>query len=258
MKIVIFTSNALRHKYVANTLAKHADDVLIISECVSHNMESKDGESALIREHFALRTTTEKSFFKDHEAFLSPTLPILYKEVNLPFVYDVVGKYRPDVAFVYGSWIIKEPLLSLIPRGRFINLHLGLSPYYRGAGTNFWSFVNKELEYVGSTLLHIDAGIDTGDIITHVRPVFESGDTVHSVGCKVIQKSALVAVELLKMLKKGKTLSRAPQWKDTTARVYKTKDFTEEVLKKYYKNLEEGIVEEYLRGAQKKIKLISL
>ena len=36
-------------------------------------------------------------------------------------------------------------------RSKIINAHLGLSPYYRGSGTNIFPFVNKEIEYVGVT-----------------------------------------------------------------------------------------------------------
>ena len=38
---------------------------------------------------------------------------------------------------VYGTTIIKGDLIRIFEK-RIINLHLGLSPYYRGAGTNFF------------------------------------------------------------------------------------------------------------------------
>ena len=76
---------------------------------------------------------------------------------------------RPDVVLVFGTGILREPLLSAFD-GRIINIHLGLSPYYRGAGTNFWPLVNREPEYVGATIHYLDAGIDTGPIISHARP----------------------------------------------------------------------------------------
>ena len=43
----------------------------------------------------------------------------------------------PDVVLVFGTGLLKAPLIGAFP-GRIINIHLGLSPYYRGAGTNFW------------------------------------------------------------------------------------------------------------------------
>ena len=57
----------------------------------------------------------------------------------------------PDVVLVCGTGILREELINLFP-GHIINIHLGLSPYYRGAGTNFWPLVNREPEYLGATI----------------------------------------------------------------------------------------------------------
>ena len=256
MKIVVFTSNGLRHKFLANSLASKVDDALIISECTPNDSQTNDDRTP-IDEHFQLRNKTEKQFFPNNDFFNAKTLPILYKEVNNDFVFQTVKKFEPDVMFIFGSYIIREPLLSLLPPGHLINLHLGLSPYYRGSGTNFWPFVNNELEYVGSTILHTDAGIDTGDIICHVRPKFEPGDNVHSIGCKVIQSSVDSLIKIIQMMSKGKELNRVKQW-DVEEKYYKTSDFNEEILSKYKDNLENGLIEKYLSGPNKTIKLIDL
>ncbi len=252
MRIVIFTSNALRHKFVANRLSEHADDALVISECRPSDASPAD-------DHFLLRYETEKKFFRGNDFFTAKkVLPLIYGEANLEYTFDTVKSFKPDAMFVFGACIIKEPLLSLLPSGVFINLHLGLSPYYRGAGTNFWPFINKELEYIGSTILHIDAGIDTGDIIAHVRPNIEMGDNVHTVGSKVILESASTLIKIMNILKTGKKLNRVKQWKVPSKRYYKVSDFNEKVLTKYKNNLENGLIEKYLNSPKKKLKLISL
>ena len=252
MKIVIFTGNSVRHKFVANSLTKEIDDSLVISECTPFDSSQLD---TLIQKHFHLRNQAELDFFSGNDYFNSKTLPILYNEVNLPYVYKIVKEFNPDMMFVFGSSIIKEPLLS-ITKNKFINLHLGLSPYYRGSGTNFWPFVNNELEFVGSTLLHLDPGIDTGDIIEHVRPEFELGDTAHTVGCKVIQKSVKHLIKFLNFVKDEKTLPRVKQWNIENSRYYKNSDFDEKILLQYYKNLEDGIVKNFISGKTKKLKLV--
>ena len=57
MKVVIFTSNGIRHKYVANTLAKFVDDILIVSESRQNDASDKGTETNLspINEHFRKR-----------------------------------------------------------------------------------------------------------------------------------------------------------------------------------------------------------
>ena len=261
MRIVIFTSNAIRHKFVANTLAEKADDTLVVSECQQNdavNIESLEHRLSPIEEHFRLRYQTEKEVFFGNDFFAAKTFPLLYKEVNIDYVYDVVKGFQPDMMFVFGASIIKEPFLSLLRPGRFINLHLGLSPYYRGSGTNFWPFVNEELEYVGSTILHIDAGIDTGDIVAHVRPEIEIGDNVHTIGCKVIKASASCLADVMNTVRGGKELNRVKVWKVSNERYYRKRDFNDAALLRYKHNLENGLVERYLSSLKKQLKLVSL
>ena len=140
MRIAVFTSNAIRHKFVANILSRHADDVLIVVECKSNHAidpEKSDAPSSLIERHFRLRYETERQVFAGNDLFEGMTLPLVYGELNLGDTFDVVKRFGPDLMLVFGSSIIRGPLLTLVPEGHFINLHLGLSPYYRGAGTNF-------------------------------------------------------------------------------------------------------------------------
>ncbi len=251
MKIVIFTSNSVRHKFVANTLAEHADDTLVIVEC----KPNKSIISPLMAEHFELRLQTEKKMFGD-DFFFAKTFPILYKEVNTLNTYEAVKDFKPDAAFVFGSSIIKESLLLLVPSGKFINLHLGLSPYYRGSGTNFWPFVNDELDYVGATILHIDGGIDTGDIIRHVRPVFYEEDDVHTIGCRVLLSSLPFLISIIDDLRKGRELNGTKQWKVDNGRYYRNNDFNEDALRVYKQNLDNGLVERYLNRPERELRLV--
>ena len=257
MKIVVFTNNSIRHKFVANSLGNVSDDALIISECNPNELSSFNSESStIIDEHFKLRYETEQKFFSNNDYFEAKTLPIMYKEASLPYTFEVIKKFNPDMMFVFGASILKGHILSLLPQGRFINLHLGLSPYYRGSGTNFWPFVNKELEYVGSTILHLDEGIDTGDIICHVRPSIEYTDNVHSIGCKVIQESVKKLIEVMDFVDSGGTLNRIKQWEITNPKYYKKRDFNEEILKTYYANLNNGLIEHHIQNNKKPPKLI--
>ncbi len=260
MKIVILTSNCIRHKFFANSLARHADDALVVVESDKNDVPVHDPnkERSAIENHFYLRYCAEKEYFAGNDVLHADTLPLIQQELNLPYVYEVIKKFNPDAVFVFGSSIIREPLLSLPAPGRFINMHLGISPYYRGAATNFWPFVNKELEYVGATLLHIDAGVDTGDIIAHVRPNIEMGDTVHTIGCKTVQAGVAALGELLGEIRGGKELKRVKQWSVPDRRYYRKADFNEQILARYYENLRNGLIENYLKGDTRDIALIPL
>lgn len=251
MKIAILTGNAIRHKFFANTLAEAVDSALIFSECKEENeslRESRQNSMNPMEAHFHERYLTEKIFFPRDDFFRAPTMSLLYKEVNAPDVYRAIKNFKPDAIFVFGSAIIREPLISAVSAGRFINLHLGISPYYRGSGTNFWPFVKKELEYVGGTIHHIDPGIDTGDIVAHVFPAWEASDDGHTSGCKVIKESVKILLKAIAMLKEGRELPRVKQWEVAEARYFRRLDFTEEALKIYHENLLSGVVIDFVKN----------
>lgn len=247
MKIVFFTGNSIRHRFLANSILD-GNQVLVISECKENTTlyENKKPKN-MIDEHFNQRYNTEKEIFKNNENFKSKFVSLENDEINTPEIFQIVKSFQPDLMIAFGSSIIKEPLLSILPKGHFLNIHLGLSPYYRGSGTNFWPFVNNELEYVGSTILHIDPGIDTGDIITHVIPKIELHDDVHKLGCKVIKESAITLKKIIERIENGNKIPRTKQWKIENEKYYRIKDFDELVLLKYKENLKNGIVRNFLK-----------
>lgn len=250
MRLLVLTSNAIRHKFLANAIGAVADETLIVSECkpLSTSSQQTTGEKDLVEEHFSLRDRVERDYFRGNDIFKYPCLPVLHKEANSSYVFETVKQFNPCLIIVYGASIIRRPLLELLPYGKIINLHLGVSPYYRGSGTNFWPFVNRELQFVGSTLLNIDAGVDTGDIIAHIRPEFELNDTVHSAGCKVVRDSAEALKILIQKVRNKEEIKAVKQWKTKPSRYYRKIDFDQEALKDYYHNLNTGVVEEYLKS----------
>lgn len=261
MRTLICTSNSVRHKFVANTIGAAANETLIISECRKHDtaeIENLDTTTPLAAQNFKDRYETELKFFEGHDSFRYPTVPVLTKEASLPAVADIVRRYKPEAVFVFGASILKESIMSLFPLNKTVNMHLGLSPYYRGSGTNFWPFVNNELQYVGATLLHLDPGIDKGDIIAHIRPEIEANDTLHIIGNKVIREGTLALVKLLKLMEEGKELPRTPQWPVEDGRYYETKHVTEEIMAQYLKNMKKGMVSNYVKNPKPEIRTVPL
>ncbi len=76
---------------------------------------------------------------------------------------ELMRQADADLGVIYGTNIIKEKVFS-IPRLGSINLHQGLTPYYRGGPPVFWEIFNDEKE-IGVTVHFVAATVDTGDII---------------------------------------------------------------------------------------------
>jgi methionyl-tRNA formyltransferase len=97
-----------------------------------------------------------------------PDVPVLkLAAINSAEALEFTNKIEPDLVIVSGTGLIKEPLLSTPTKIGIINLHTGLSPYVKGGPncTN-WCIANGQWSLVGNTIMWINAGIDTGNIIT--------------------------------------------------------------------------------------------
>lgn len=208
----------------------------------------KDVQPGILRQkHLIGRSQTEKDFF---ELYVNQTEdrsnPVFIKrgEINLPEYVNRIINAQPDLLIAYGCSIIRSELLSVF-EGRFINMHLGLSPYYRGSGTNFWPFVLNELQFVGTTFMYIDEGIDTGEVIHQIRAKMVPFDNIHQIGNRLIKDSVQ---ELARLIVEFDKIKKMPQIRieKKEEKVFKKKDFTEESVRQAYNNLCNGMIENYL------------
>ena len=152
---------------------------------------------------------------------------------------------NPDVVLIFGSDLIKEPLLSMLPR-HTLNLHLGLSPRYRGAATLFWPFYFMEPTYAGSTFHYIVSEPDAGDIIHQVIPTLQRGDGIHDVSSKVVIDSVKHAIRLLEIFERGGVWKLYKQ--KSTGKNFLGSDFRPQHLRVIYNVFNDDMVDCYLDG----------
>jgi methionyl-tRNA formyltransferase len=234
---------------MANTLAAGCDLVGVWQEEKSFHPERyarNEVEERVIADHFANRDASEERYFPDHGTLL-PSLQVRRVPpgaCNDPDEIERMSALQPDMVLVFGTGMLRERVLATFA-GRIINIHLGLSPYYRGSGTNFWPLVNREPEYVGTTIHCLDPRLDYGSILAHVRPVIERGDGPHDIGNKAILRAADVALQAAASLRAGNT-GTLPQW--TKGRLYQRKHFTADAVRRLYRNFEMGMIDDYLAG----------
>ena len=105
---------------------------------------------------------------------------------------ETLRSYAPDLVITaaYGK-ILPQTMLDL-PKYGAINVHGSLLPKYRGAAPVQWSILNLD-EKTGVTIMKMDAGMDTGDILTQAEIKIE--DTDHTT--TLMQKLADLGAELL-------------------------------------------------------------
>jgi methionyl-tRNA formyltransferase len=250
-KIIVLTGSELRHTFFRKWIALRPEISVLQSFCegaeksIGAIVQSQENNTLRMR-HLRAREQSEEDFFRlfvDSTEDRSNPIFLPKGEVNSTSNSQQIIAANPDLIVAYGCSIIREPLLNAFPQ-RLINIHLGLSPYYRGSGTNYWPLVNNEPEYVGATFMFMDAGVDTGEIIHQVRARVAPGDTPHSIGNRLIVDMAKICSQLISHFGQ---LARMPQpAQSSTDRYYKKKDYTEESVAALYANFSAGLVERYL------------
>ncbi len=76
---------------------------------------------------------------------------------------------KSDVYVVFGSSYIKGELIDFLVKQKAINIHAGVSPYYRGTDCNFWAVADRNFHLVGATVHLLSKGVDSGEILFHLQ-----------------------------------------------------------------------------------------
>lgn len=233
LSIMILCGRSPRHLYVANKLCQAAHPVAIVQEAGSQWSMKK--LTKLLRPNVLWRKIwrwlrDRKRYVGGLEGkyFFGGEMPQLDRNdlvhevpyINHPDVVALADRYKPDVIAVFGTSLIREPLLG---KGRLgiVNLHGGLSPDYRGADCTFWALYNGEPERVGCTLHYVDAGIDTGYLIAHICPEVKPGDDELTLFWRAVRDSADVYAEFFSRLEQGERFQKRQAGK---GRLYRVKD----------------------------------
>ena len=120
-------------------------------------------------------------------------------EENVAFLKQFDADIYVVAAF---GQILSEEILN-IPRYGCINIHASLLPKYRGAAPIQWCILNGE-EKTGVTIMQMDKGVDTGDILLQRELPIEADDTGESLFDKLAVLGSRTITEALTLIEEGK------------------------------------------------------
>lgn len=269
MRLGVLTSTDIRHRFVVQSLRARFEVAAVgyentgYSPAVVDDFGLTDTESEIVAEHFRERGNQEQMFFGGRcEPLIDgrdcAVLQIAPGQLNTEATLGFLTDARVDAVAVFGTNLIKRPLIDRWP-GRMVNMHLGLSPYYRGTATNFYPLLNEEPEYVGATIHLIDPGIDSGPILKHARPDIVESDRPHTIGCKAIVAGVRAMIDVLERLEANR-LDPVAQWKVPNPKLYLRKDYHPRQVVELYHKLDDGLIEKYVRRAHEvalRVRLVS-
>lgn len=128
---------------------------------------------------------------------------------------EKVREMKPDVIVVvaFGQIIPKE-ILEMAPYG-CLNVHASLLPAYRGAAPIQWAVLNGDKE-TGVTIMRMDEGLDTGDMIAKVIVPLEEKETSETLFDKLAEEGAKLLVETLPKVASGEAVYEKQPEESTT------------------------------------------
>src|SRR4051812_4915180 len=148
--VVILTSDELRHRFARKALGLHPKIEVLRSYCEAPEQSlgarvARKGDDAdpIEKYHVVARDRSEEDFFAPFVRLTpdrSNPVQVPRGWINQPDALAEMKELAPDLLVAYGCSIVKDHVLAEFD-GRVVNVHLGLSPYYRGSGTNFWALV---------------------------------------------------------------------------------------------------------------------
>lgn len=115
---------------------------------------------------------------------------------------EFIRERQPEIIVVaaFGQILPKE-LLDL-PKYGCINVHASLLPKYRGAAPIQWAVINGD-KVSGVTIMRMDVGLDTGDIIETAETEISPEETGGSLFDKLEKLGAKLLVETMEKIENG-------------------------------------------------------
>lgn len=234
--MTVFTSNQPRHIALVNSLAEHFDIVYAIQEVSTvHPGEVADfySNSENMHRYFSQMRRAENNLFPDQRFTSRNVFNFACKsgDLNRLTQNDLEVALDSDLYVIFGSSFIKGWLCDYLVKKSAINLHMGLSPFYRGSACNFWAMFDGRPNYVGATWHFLSTGLDSGPILFHSVPKYENEDAFGFSMKAVVAAQQDLLSNLAKVL--NDEFLGVEQERTLELRYSRYSDFSEEIVQEY-------------------------
>lgn len=224
MKIVIITGDKPEHHYVTNTLTKQlsVDAVLVCEPPARRSWKSALKRSPLtfldkvartvflwlVSDAKARKDTLQYAFGESGERFLDSNLVQFVGRPKDGKLANVVASLSPDILAIYGTGKIPD---SVIMKAKItaLNMHTGISPYYRGVSCSYWPILDKAPEMVGATVHECTSIIDGGEIYLRRRACLRGDETIHGIFAKAVIAGSEAYTQVIQQALDGKLVGEA-------------------------------------------------
>jgi methionyl-tRNA formyltransferase len=131
------------------------------------------------------------------------------ERIRRPEAIELLRELRPEMMIVVGYGQIIPQTIIDIPRHGIVNVHASLLPKYRGAAPIQWAIANGEME-TGVTIIQIDAGLDTGDMLLKQTTGIGPDETAPELSARLALLGAGLLLTTMRQMEDG-TVQREKQ-----------------------------------------------
>lgn len=194
MRILLWLGDEANQRALACKFAAQHEVVGIVLERRNEqpNRTIKGIFEALIDRVFFKKIRNAWFGMKDYYDLRYPEYPkvkqLVVENINSEEAFLFTKELNPDLVAVSGTRLVKKHMFQLKPGRGIINLHTGLSPYIKGGPncTN-WCIASKQYGYIGNTVMWIDEGIDSGNLIATELTDLKGARTLDDIHIRVME-----------------------------------------------------------------------
>ena len=237
MKVTLFTANQTRHNYFVNILSNIATELFVVQENRTIFAGTVPGHypaTDTMKEYFSKVSNAQKELFGN--SYISAIkkninlLPLKGGDLNKCSIEFLSDFLKSEVYLVFGSSYIKGELVDFLINHKALNIHMGVSPYYRGTDCNFWALFDNNPHLVGATIHMLSKGLDSGPVLYHTLSEIKDDPFIYSMSTV---KSALHA--LVERINNETIFKYLPelQNKSKEVRYSRKNEFNDEIVKSF-------------------------
>jgi methionyl-tRNA formyltransferase len=106
--------------------------------------------------------------------------------------------------------------------------------------------------------MHLDAGVDTGDVIHQIRARVHEGDGPHQIGNRLIADAAETYPAVVHNFENLSDVEHPAPIDDEDGKYYTSDDYAESATIQLYENFEAGMIEEYLTERDERVEAVPI
>jgi len=238
MKAVMLTSDQATQRALAKKLSSVCDlSAIVISQNIPRKKKSSEERARIFVNRVEgrlagrpiVRAWQEMQARYKSEYSLPEGVPIVrVTNVNNQETIDTIAKHDPDVVIVSGTNMVGKGVIAAAGRKLgILNMHTGISPYIKGGPncTN-WCLAENLIHLIGTTIMWLDLGIDTGSLIATERAPLDGSESFAGMHYKVMEHAHSMYVRVIQSMAAGKSVPRIPQESITEGRTFYTKEWS--------------------------------